>query len=93
MKKLRFMRDGITWERVEKIKDVKVDDKLGLTDDENICHDKFMEAYSLFNKLEKDHPDESQEMCTAIHLIQGIFCMRAARRKFKDWVTYRIVKK
>ena len=89
---LRFERDGVIWERVEEPEKVEVND-CGLTPKEEECHGKFMEAYGLFCKLEKQHPDEPQEMTTAIHAIQGILCMRAARRKFKGWATYRIVEK
>lgn len=65
------------------------ENKLGLTKEEQLCHDKLIECMDIFMKLEFQHPEDNREFCYAIHLIQGLLTMRVARRQYPNgWVTY-----
>lgn len=66
--------------------------KSGLTPEEQIANDKLIDFYNTYIKLPIQHPNEQLEVTAAIHLIQGIFATRIARREYPDgWPNYGII--
>jgi hypothetical protein len=64
----------------------------GLTKQEIKVMGKICEALSEWIKLEKQHPNETQDFVNAIHSIQYLLAMRVIRRGYpKYWITHRIV--
>jgi len=62
----------------------------GFTKEEQLAHDKLMESYEAFLKLDVQHPSELSEIASAIHIIQGILTTRICRRLYpKNWPTYK----
>lgn len=78
----------------EKLKPINPNqNKMGLTKEEQIVHDKLMECFVLYMKLPFEHPEDTREFCYAIHLIQGLLTMRIARRQYPEgWPTYQLGK-
>lgn len=52
----------------------------GLLEEEQNALDKLMECYSMFLKLDREHPDEMRDFVDGIHKIQSVFALRVVRR-------------
>jgi len=62
----------------------------GLTKQEKLTHEKLMEFYEEYLKLERQHPSELHDLVHFIHNIQGLFCKKIVRRVYNDfWPMYK----
>lgn len=44
--------------------------------------DKILEAYEVFCKLERQHPDEGRDFTDAVQKMQSILALRIVRREY-----------
>ena len=59
-----------------------IDPETGLDEAETICMDYLIAALNVWNRIERQHPDEVRDFVDAIHKIQGLLTTRIARRMF-----------
>ncbi|MCJ7747849.1 MAG: hypothetical protein MUP27_08900 [Desulfobacterales bacterium] len=61
-------------------------DEMGLTQDEREVMDRLMDAYRLFHRLTKEHPDELRDFVDGLHRCQDVLAVRVCRRIYpKGW--------
>jgi len=57
----------------------------GLTPEEQSVMDDLVSAWNKFVKLEKQHPNDTEEFADAIHRLQGLLAMRPLRRQYPEY--------
>lgn len=57
-------------------------EETGLLPDEQKILDAVCSIWGGWCNLPKQHPDDSREVCDAVHIIQGLLMQRVARRAF-----------
>jgi len=61
-------------------------DEMGLTQDEREVMDRLMDAYRLFHRLTKEHPDELRDFVDGLHRCQDVLAVRVFRRIYSRMI-------
>ncbi len=67
----------------------EVNPETGFTEAEQRVSDHLVGAFNEFCRLERTHPNETEEFVSALHRLQDLLAVRIVRRQFpKGWPTY-----
>jgi hypothetical protein len=61
-------------------------DEMGLTQDEREVMDRLMDAFRLFHRLTKEHPDELRDFVDGLHRCQDVLAVRVCRRIYSRMI-------